>query len=166
MRYQLKQKFFSLTKQYQIADQHSQPVFQLIGKFFSIGHNLSFQTVDGNELAQIRQKLLTFMPKYEIFTTGQHFATIVKEFSWFKNKFTLDVPGPNDYTITGSFWDYEYQFERSGRIVAQVSKAFWSFTDTYGVEIDDNEDQVSILATTAVIDLCCHEKNSSSIMAD
>ena len=34
------------------------------------------------------------------------FAEVIKEFSWFKSKFTLDVPGPNDYTIGGSFWEF------------------------------------------------------------
>ena len=52
--------------------------------------------------------------------------SITKEFTWFKSKFTLDVPGPNDYIITGSFWEHEYHFERQGMTVATVSKKFWS----------------------------------------
>ena len=159
MRYQLKEQLFSLTSTYHIADASGNPAFQIQGKFFSIGHNLSFQSAAGVELAQIRQRLLTLLPKYEIYQGDKHFATIVKEFSWFKNKFTLDVPGPNDYVITGSFWDYEYEFQRNEGVVAQVSKQFWSWSDTYGVDIIDGEDDVSILATVAVIDLCCHEKN-------
>ena len=159
MLYQLKQKFFSITNQYHIADERGQSVFQVVGKFFSIGHNLSFQTAEGEELAQIRQRLLTLLPRYEIYMQGSHFATVTKEFTWFKNKFSLDVPGPNDYVITGSFWDYEYEFQRSGVTVASISKSFMSMVDTYGVNIVDGEDDVSILATTAVIDLCCHEAN-------
>ena len=85
------------------------------------------------------------------------FAEVAKEFSWFKSKFTLDVPGPNDYEITGSFWDHEYAFQRRGDAVATVSKAYWSWSDTYGVDIVDGEDDVAILATVLVIDLVCHE---------
>ena len=71
--------------------------------------------------------------------------------------FTLDVPGPNDYTVAGSFWDHEYRFERSGREVALVSKALWSWSEYYGVEIEEGEDDLSILATCIVIDLVNHD---------
>jgi uncharacterized protein YxjI len=91
------------------------------------------------------------------------FAEVVKEFTWFKSKFTLDVPGPNDYEITGSFWEHEYSFSRQGRTVASVSKKLFALTDTYGIDIVSGEDDVAILATAVVVDLVCHdEKNSSN----
>ena len=55
--------------------------------------------------------------------------------------------------MTGDFWDHEYQFVRSGRTVAHVSKEFFSWSDTYGVDIADGEDDITILATAVVIDL-------------
>lgn len=132
--------------------------FTISGKFFSIGHQLTMCDRSGQQVAFIKQKLLKLMPSFELYKGDQLFATINKEFTWFKNKFKLDVPGPNDYAIEGSFWDYEYHFERLGRTVARVSKTFWSMRDVYGVEIVDGEDDVAILATIAVIDLVCHEK--------
>ena len=105
--------------------------------------------------------MLSLMPRYEIHRDGKKFAEVVKKFSWFKSKFELDVPGPNDYTITGSFWDHEYSFERMGRTVASVSKAYWSWTDTYGIDIVDGEDDVAILATCVVIDLVCHDEKNN-----
>lgn len=75
----------------------------------------------------------------------------------FNKEFTLDVLGPDDYTIKGSFWDHSYKFFRSGRVVARVSKDFFSFNDVYGVEIDDAEDIISILVTCIVIDQVLHD---------
>jgi uncharacterized protein YxjI len=40
-----------------------------------------------------------------------------------------------------------------------VSKAFFSFGDTYGIDIVPGEDDISILATVVVIDLVCHDEN-------
>jgi len=40
--------------------------------------------------------------------------------------------------------------------VAKVSKAWFSWTNTYGAEIEDGEDDVLILASTVVIDMACH----------
>ena len=159
MRYMLKQKIWSWGDDYVIRDANEEPAFLVDGKVFSWGDKLSFQDMNGNELAFISQKLLTFMPKYELYRSGQLFAEIKKEWSWFKCKFTLDVPGPNDYEITGSFWDMEYEFRRSGRQVAVVSKNFWSWSDTYGVDIDAGEDDVAVIATVIVIDLVCHDND-------
>ena len=82
---------------------------------------------------------------------------VTKDWSWFKKSFTLDVPGPNDYSIEGAFWRHDYQFNRSGRVVADVSKAIWSWSDTYGVDIVDGEDDVAILAACIVIDQVLHD---------
>ena len=46
---------------------------------------------------------------------------------------------------------------RQGREVARVSKAYFSWSDTYGIDIDDDEDDITILATAVVIDLVCHD---------
>ena len=70
--------------------------------------------------------------------------------------FTVDVPGPDDLEAQGSFLDMEYTFTRAGETVAEVSKRWFSFTDTYGVDIRDGQDDVVILASTVVIDMVCH----------
>ena len=68
----------------------------------------------------------------------------------------MDVPGPDDLEAEGSFLDMEYKFSRGGRVVAEVSKRWFTFADTYGVDIPDGEDEVLILASTVVIDMVCH----------
>ncbi|MDB6067303.1 MAG: hypothetical protein JWR26_3511 [Pedosphaera sp.] len=44
----------------------------------------------------------------------------------------------------------------SNGVVATISKQWFAWTDTYGVDIADGEDDVLILATTVVIDMVCH----------
>jgi hypothetical protein len=72
-------------------------------------------------------------------------------------RFTIDVPGPNDLEANGDLLDWEYTFERAGRPAAQVSKRLLSWSDTYGVDIVEGEDDILILASAAVIDLVCHD---------
>ena len=69
---------------------------------------------------------------------------------------TKPVLEADDLEAQGSFMDMEYTFERGGRKVAEVSKRWFSWTDTYGVDIADGEDDVLILASTVVIDMICH----------
>ena len=159
--YRLRQKFFALGDDYTITGDDGEEIFRVDGRVFSWGDKLSFQDAkSGDELAFISQKLLTMRPKYELYREGELFAEVTKEFSWFKTVFSLDVPGPNDYEIVGDFWDREYDFKREDRIVARVSRKAWSLTDSYGVEVVEDEDDVTILATAVIVDLVCHDNES------
>ncbi len=160
MRYVMKQKLFAWGDDFRIKNAAGQDVFFVDGRAFSLGNKLSFQDLSGNELAFIRQKLLSWGPTYEI-TRGNELLAVVKKqlFTLFRCKFTVDVPGPDDLEAQGSFMDMEYQFERDGRKVADVSKRWFSWSDTYGVDIADGEDDVLILASTVVIDMICHDEN-------
>jgi uncharacterized protein YxjI len=111
----------------------------------------------GNELAFISQKLLAWGPTYQVYR-GSQLAAVVKKsfFTFFHCTFTVDVPGPDDLEAEGNFLDHEYSFSRGGRTVASVSKQWFSWADTYGVEIAGGEDDVLILASTVVIDMVCH----------
>ncbi len=157
MIYRIKEKFWSWGNDFTITDENEVDQFIVDGKAFSWGDKLSFQDISGKELAFISQKMLSFKPRYEIMIGGSVFAEVVKEWSWFKRKFTLDVPGPNDYKIEGSFWEHEFEFTRSGQRVASVSKNYWGWTDSYGVNIIEGEDDVSILCTCIVIDQVLHD---------
>lgn len=154
----IQEEFWALGDDFHILDERGNPVYRVDGKAFSWGDKLSFQDMRGRELAFISQQLLTFFPKYDIYRDGNLFAEMTKEFSWFHKTFTLDIPGPNDYSINGSFWDHQYEFLREGRAVAQVTKAVWSWNHCYGVEIDEGEDDVSILCAAIVIDQVLHDE--------
>ncbi|MFK7926261.1 MAG: LURP-one-related/scramblase family protein [Bacteroidia bacterium] len=150
---------WSLNKTYNILNQSGEAIFQIIGKPFSWGNNLSFQNMEGEEILKIKQTLLTWMPKYELIEEDVVVAVLEKEFSWFKKRFTLDIPGPNDYTIQGDFWEHEFSFDRFGKSVASVSKDIFKMADTYGVSITEEEDHELILATVAVVNLICASQN-------
>ncbi|CAF2520982.1 unnamed protein product [Rotaria sp. Silwood2] len=87
---------------------------------------------------QIREK---------IFSLGDNFKI--------KNEMGQDV-----YTVRSKFFSVEgldifahsLTFTKDGRIVTIVSKTFFSSSDTYGVEIADDEDQAFILALAIVLD--------------
>jgi uncharacterized protein YxjI len=160
MAYRIKEKFWSWGNDFTIANEHGVDQFLVDGQAFSWGAKLSFQDIFGNELAFISQKLMSWKPCYQIFRGDKMFAEVIKEFSWFNQKFTLDVPGPNDYQIDGSFWQHEYSITRSGRQVASISKTYWDWTDSYGIDIIDGEDDVSILCACIVIDQVLHDEKS------
>lgn len=154
MRYVLKQKLFSLGGTFYVRNERGEDVFLFEGAAFSFGRQLTLRDAAGNELAFVRQKLLSWGPTYEIYRGGQLFAVVKKKlFSFFKHVFTVDVPGPDDLVAEGDLLDLEFNFVRGGRTVATVSRRWFSWSDTYGVEVADGEDDVLILASAVVIDM-------------
>jgi uncharacterized protein YxjI len=83
-------------------------------------------------------------------------------FTFLHCRFNVDVPGPDDLEASGDFLSHEYSFTRHGSEVARVSKKWFSMSDTYGVDINDKEDDVLILASTVVIDMACHGDRNRS----
>ena len=157
MRYVLKQKLLSWGDDYYIRDSDDREMYFVDGKAISWGGRLSFKDMEGRELAFIKQKLLKLSPTYEIYRDGELAAVVKKElFALLHHRFTVDVPGPNDLEARGDFLDHEYVFTRGDREVASVSKRWFSFADTYGVDIAEGEDDVLILASAVVVDQACH----------
>ena len=160
MKYIMRQKLISWGDDYTIRDEDGNDAFFVDGRVFTIGQKLSFQDMSGNELAFIRQKLLSLGPKYEVFVNGELIAEVKKElFTFFHCTFVVDVPGPDDLEAKGNLLDYEYEFTRGSEVVARVSKKFFSFTDSYGIDIADPGDTLLILTATVVIDAACHQEH-------
>jgi uncharacterized protein YxjI len=160
MRYVMRQKLLSLADNFTIKSEQEQDVFLVKGKVFSFGDKLSFQDLAGNELVFIDQRLLNWSPTYELWKGDELLAVVKRElFSFIHHRFTVDVPGPNDLEAEGDFLDHEYTISRGGSVVATVSKRWFSFADTYGIEIAAGEDDVLVLATAVVVDMVCHDHN-------
>ena len=157
MRYIMRERILSWGDDFTIKDSEGRDVYYVDGKVFAFGDKLSFRDMQGTEVAAIDQKLLSLGAQYEIIRGGATIAVVKKHlFTPFRARFTVDVPGPDDLEARGNFLDHEYAFERREREVARVSKRWFSFADTYGVEIDAGEDDVLILASAVVIDLVSH----------
>ncbi len=160
MRYQMRQKFFAFGDDFAIRDAEGNECFFVDGKVFSIGDRLSILDTAGNEVAHIQQRLFSWGRTYEIYGPDGLFAVVKKSlFTLFHCTFSIDVPGPDDLEASGDFFDHEYTFGRAGRPVASVSKAWFSLTDSYGIDIADGENDVLLLASAVVIDLCCHSSD-------
>jgi uncharacterized protein YxjI len=157
MRYVMRQKLLAWGDDFEIQNEHGQPAFLVDGKGISLGDQLAFRDLAGTELAFIEQRLLAWGPTYEIHRGGQLVAVVKRElFSLFRHRFTVDVPGPDDLEAEGDFIDHEYVLRRGDRVVATVSKRWFSWTDTYGIEVAEDEDDVLVLASAVVIDMACH----------
>ncbi|MTI47172.1 LURP-one-related/scramblase family protein [Sporosalibacterium faouarense] len=160
MRYEVRQKVFSFGDDFTIKDSNEYDQFIVKGKVFSLGDKLKVTDMEGNEVTSIEQQLMSFLPKYHIYTNGQLRATVKKELSFFKPKFYIESSTGN-YSMEGNILAYDFNILKNGEIIAIVNKGWFTFSDTYGVDIVDNEDQGFILSLVIVIDQVLHDKKSN-----
>jgi uncharacterized protein YxjI len=154
MRYLIRERFFRLGEDSQVTDEHGRPVLEVDGKVLSLHDRLVLRDPQGTEVAQVHRKLVALRPTYEVTVAGQEVAEVRKHlFTPFRDRFTIDVPGPDDLEMTGDLFDHEYDIRRGDQTVATVSKRCFSVRDTYAVDVAPGQDDVLVLASVLALDL-------------
>jgi uncharacterized protein YxjI len=159
--YLIRERFFRLGEDSDITDEHGRPVLQVDGKVLSLRNRLVLRDPEGRELAQVQRKLVAMRPTYQISVAGQEAAEVRKRlFTPFGDRFTIDVPGPDDLEMTGDLLDHEFTIRRGDQVAATVSKRWFSVRDTYAVEVAAGQDDLLILASVLALDLAEDQERS------
>lgn len=163
--YLIRERVFDIGDDFDISDESGRPVLHVDGKVFSLRNRLVLKDPSGREVASVHRRLVSLRPTYEITIGGEQAAEVRKSlFTPFREKFTIDVPGPDDLTMKGNLFDHEFTVERGGRQVAQISKRWFSLRDTYGVQIAEGEEHLLILASVLAMDLALARESDGGIM--
>ena len=152
MRYSLKHKIFSIGGDSMIRDEHDRDIYFVDGAAISIGRRLVIKDMQGEELASIHQQVIAFTPNFEIHVKDGTSAHVSMKLLSLTDRLKIDVSGKDELQAHGNLFHHEYAIERRGRDVAHISKAWIALTDSYGIDIEDDEDQLLILACAVVID--------------
>ena len=157
-RYQMRQRMLSIGDDFVIENDRGEPAFKLDGKALRIRKTLLFEDMDGRELCKIQERMLRVKDSMEIEDPGGHRMALVQKamIAPLRERWTVKVDGGPDLHVQGNVVDHEYMIERDGQRVAEVSKRWFRVRDTYGVETAPGENDLLILATTAVIDTMAH----------
>lgn len=152
--YLIRERLLRLGEDSDITDESGKPVLHVDGKVLSLHNRLVLSRPDGTEVGQVHRRLVALRPTFEITLGGEQVAEVRKHlFTPFGDRFTIDIPGPDDLEISGDIFDHEFTVERGGRTVATVSKRWLSLSDTYAVDVAANEDPLLILASVLALDL-------------
>ena len=69
-----------------------------------------------------------------------------------RDRWNVKVRNGPDLDVQGNILDHEYTISQGRQRIAEVSKKWFRLTDTYGVEIADNQNDILILATVVAMD--------------
>lgn len=155
MKLLFKQRFFSWFDSYDIYDENGDIMFTVEGKF-SWGHKLHILSKEGEHIATLSERILTFLPKFEIYIGDEYVGEIVKEFTFFKPSFSVDFM---NWSVEGDFFEWDYEISDGSKRIASVSKELLSWTDTYSIEVNDPADSLPALLVVLAIDAVkCSQK--------
>ena len=152
MRYTLKHKLFSIGGDSMIRDQAGHDVYFVDGAAISLSRRLVIKDMKGHEEATIHKAIISLTPTFEINVKDGPEARVSMKLLTLTDRLKIDVPGPHDLEARGDLFHHEYRILQDGRQVAQVSKAWIALTDSYGIDIEDDQNQVLILSCAVVID--------------
>jgi uncharacterized protein YxjI len=152
--YLIRERFFRLGEDSQITDEQGRAAFEVDGKVLSLRDRLIIRDPEGREVAQVHRKLAALRPTYKVTIGGEEAAEVRKRlFTPFGDRFTIDVPGPDDLEMAGDLFDHEFTIRRGDQTVATVSKRWFSMRDIYAVEVTPGQDDLLILASVLALDL-------------
>lgn len=159
--YLIRERLLGLGDDFNITDESGRPVLRVDGKVLSLRDRLVIEDPAGNEVATVHRHLVALRRTYEITIGGEKAAEVRKNLiTPFRDKFTIDIPGPNDLEMRGNLFDHEFTITRDGATVATVSKKWLTVRDTYAVDIAQGENDVLILASVLALDLAQdHDKD-------
>ncbi len=158
----MRQKLFSLRDSFEITDEHEQLAFTAKSKFLSIKKSFTLKDHHEIEIAFIKQQLFAIKPKFE-FTNPEGQKALLKKhfFPLFSHKFSLFF-GREKIEIEGNIWAHEYQFSLNGQVIAEISKKWFSWSDTYGVDIYEEQFNWLVMSTVIAIDCIIHDDKNSN----
>jgi uncharacterized protein YxjI len=157
-RYQMRQRMLSIGDDYTIENDRGEHVFKLDGKALRIRKTILFEDMDGHELCKIQERMLRVRDSMEIEGPGGNRLALVQKamITPLRERWVVKRDDAPDLRVQGNIVDHEYAIEQDGAKVAEVSKRWFRVRDTYGVEVAPGENDVLILAVTAVLDNMAH----------
>ena len=150
---------FSIGDDFWIENQEGQRVFKVDGKALRLRKTLIFEDMSGDKLCQIQERWLPIRETMAIDGPDGEQIAIVKKalIAPLRDRWSVNVKNGPDLDVQGNILDHEYAIKQGWNKIAEVSKRWLSLTDTYGVEIDDGQNDILILAVAVAIDMMAHD---------
>lgn len=149
MRLMFKQRLFSWFDSYDIYNENGEVVYTVEGQI-SWGHCLKIFDAFGREIGMVKERVLSLLPKFEMYLDGAYMGCISKEFTFLRPKYNIDC---NGWHIEGDFFEWDYRILGTyGQNIATVDKQIFNFTDTYVIDVYEPQNVICALMLVLAID--------------
>ena len=149
MKLYIKQKIFSWNDRFSVYDSSGGEIYRIKGALFSFGNKLTVFDANEREVCRIEQEIFRLRQRYHVIKDELCMATVIKEFSLFRPYYTIEGPG---LEVQGNFFEHDYEILSGVTAVASVRKQWFTWGDSYEIDVDDAYDPVAVLAVAIIID--------------
>lgn len=148
MKLLIKQRVFSWGDTYDIYDEQENVRYFVQAEIFALGHQIHVYDAGHRELAVIRQRILTFLPVFDIEIGGRAVGKIQRVFGFYP-QYEVDY---NGWRVEGNFVGWDYDVYSGSTRVAHISKELFHWGDTYIIDIADPADELPGILLVIAID--------------
>ena len=114
-----------------------------------VGLQLEVKNAQGEQIARLEQKKLSFQPTYYVIRNETTTATIEKKFTMFKPKYIVKEL---NWTIEGDFTAHQYKITDDLNSNISISKEYLSWGDTFVLEFDRCNHEIEAICSVLAID--------------
>lgn len=154
----MKQHIFTIGDRFDVWDEAGENRWYVEQELFTWGKTLHIYDTQEREVAGIRRELFRFLPSYTISIGGDEVAQIEKQFTLFHQSYYVDGP---DCTVEGDFFAHDYAIYCGERQIASIHRAWLTWGDCYSIEMEDERDELLVLAVVLTIDCVNAQANNS-----
>jgi uncharacterized protein YxjI len=157
-RYQMREKLVSFGDDFWIENDRGERVFKVNGKMMRVRGTLDFENTEGKVKAQIQERMLRAKDSMAIEDGKGHKAAEVKRalITPIRERWVVRIADGPDLEVQGDLLAHEYKIGDGKQKVAKVSKKWFRIRDSYGVQVEPDQDDAVILAVTVAIDAMVH----------
>jgi len=158
-RYQMRQKLVSFGDDFWIENDRGERVYKVNGKMMRVRGTLEFENTEGKVKAQIQERMLRAKDSMAIENgKGDKVAEVKRALiTPIRERWVVKIADGPDLEVQGDLLAHEYRIGDGKHKAAKVSKKWFRIRDTYGVQIEPNQDDAMILAVTVAIDAMVHQ---------
>jgi uncharacterized protein YxjI len=149
MKLLIKQRIFSWTDTYDIYDESGNSKYFVKADFLTIGHVIHVHDRNHQEKGCVRQKIITFLPKFELMIGGNTVGTVKRELSFLSPRYYLDCKG---WVVQGDVLRWNYDVVDNSKAIMHITKEILHFGDTYVLDIPDEQNEIICLLIAIAID--------------
>lgn len=149
MKLYMKQKNFSWSSRFIVKDSNGEDKYNVQGELLSWGKKLHIFDKTDREVAFIKQKGFSVLPRFEVYIEDRFQFEVIKKFTLIRPEYSMVGL---DWIIKGELFSHEYKIVGGYGPVATVSKSYFSWGDSYSIDIVNTDTEVKVLAAVLAID--------------
>lgn len=162
----LQEKLASFRETVKIKNKDKETIGNFVKKIMSLGDTYRLKDLQDKDLLTVHQKVISLRPTFKFYKGGEVdedklLGSVKQKLVAIKPTYWFEDPKENKlFNAKGSLFKLEFELERDGKDIAEISKKLFKIKDTYGIKInsDVDDDTTMIILGFCIVLQIQHEQ--------